>query len=137
MPFNFTDVIKTDAGVRDKLKVLQPRKEPPRVVFQSPAAGAPLLKGMVVEVRLLSPSDVFIGDLIDDVPLAFGGLPVSDFSKFIDTHPDAAAILRNDALPDDKRVEFLNTVNTGLGVKSNVADADAAKAFRALKFFVR
>lgn len=140
MALKFGDIIvAADKPALEKLKNVVPGKEPPRVVFQNPPPGSPLLKGMTVEVRLLSPSDVTLGDIFDDAPEVFKGVPIPEFKKFLDGNPATAEIIKADTLPPDKQTVFLNNVNTGLGgvAKGTVSAADANKAFNALKMFGR
>jgi len=138
--FDFGEAIKSNPALTEKLKVFVPVKPVPRVVFQSPAPGTPLLKGMTVEVKLLSTSDVPIGSLFDDVPLALKDVPLSEFAKLVDQNPQAATILAGGSLPDDKKTDFVGAINAGLGptvLKTPLTDADAAKTFTVLKGFVR
>lgn len=137
--FDFGEAIKVTPGLKDKLKDFVPVKPVPRVVFQSPAAGTPLLKGMTVEVKLLSTSDVPIGTLFPDVPVAIKDVPLSEFAALLDRSPGTGTILTGGALPEDKRTEFVTGINTGLGsmIKSPLTADDANKTFTILKGFVR
>src|SRR5262245_14660168 len=137
--FDFGEAIKANPALKEKLKDFVPVKPLPRVVFQSPAPGTPLLKGMTVEVKLLSTSDVPIGGLFVDVPPAIKDVPLSEFAALLDKSPTTGTILTGGALPDDKRTEFVAGINAGLGSKitTQLTDADANKTFTLLKGFVR
>jgi hypothetical protein len=137
--FDFGEAIKVNQGFKEKLKDFVPVKPVPRVVFQSPAPGTPLLKGMTVEVKLLSTSDVPLGGLVLDAPIAIKDVPLSEFATLMEKSPGTEAILAGGALPDDKRAEFVAGINAGLGssLKTPLTEADAAKTFAILKGFVR
>lgn len=137
--FDFGEAIKVNPGFKDKLKDFVPVKPVPRVVFQSPAAGTPLLKGMTVEVKLLSTSDVPLGSLFVDVPAAIKDVPLSEFAALMDRSPGTGTLLTGGALAEDKRTEFVAGINAGLGsaIKTPLTADDANKTFSILKGFVR
>ena len=137
--FDFGEAIKANPGLQDKLKDFVPVKPLQRVVFQSPAAGTPLIKGMTVEVKLLSIADVPIGTLFTDIPVAIKDVPISEFANLLDKSPGTGTLLSGGALPDDKRGDFVAGINAGLGnvIKTPLTDADATKTFTILKGFVR
>jgi hypothetical protein len=140
MPLRFDEIVDpNDLAVLDKIKDVVPVKEPPRVVRQTPAPGSPLLRGMTVEVRLLSPSDVILADIASEPPLALRDVPIPEFKKWVDQSPVARELLDGDRLPPERRAEFLRLVNEGLkGVaKGTVTEAEVDRAFASLKPFGR
>ena len=137
--FDLGEAIRANPTIKERVKDFVPVKPVPRDVFQSPAPGTPLLKGMTVEVKLLSTSDVPLGSLIVDVPVAMKDVPISELAALMDRSPEMGALLAGGALAEDKRAEFVAGINRGLGnvIKTPLTDADASKTFSILKDFVR
>lgn len=64
------------------------KKQPPRVVTQTPGPGTPVLEGMTIAIHAVSDSDVPFGVLDKETPPLVKNIPVADMVEIIDSDPD-------------------------------------------------
>jgi hypothetical protein len=108
------------------------KKQPPRVVTQTPGPGTPVLEGMTIEIHAVSDSDVPFGILDKDIPSLVKNVAVADMVEIIDSDPDfQKAVAAGSA--DGAVTEKLNKTLNQRGVVGGLSVDEANNLVKSLK----
>jgi hypothetical protein len=108
------------------------KKQPPRVVTQTPGPGTPVLEGMTIEIHAVSDSDVPFGILDKDIPPLVKNVPVADMVEIIDSDPDVMkAVVAGTA--DPVVTEKFNKALQQRGMTGGLSVDDAGVLVKTLK----
>ena len=108
------------------------KKQPPRVVTQTPGPGTPVLEGMTIEIHAVSDSDVPFGVLDKEIPPLVKNVPVADMVEIIDSDPDfMKAVVAGNA--DPVVTEKFNNQLRQRGVTGALSVDEAGVLMKSLK----
>lgn len=108
------------------------KKQPPRVVTQTPGPGTPVLEGMTIEIHTVSDSDVPFGVLDKEIPPLVKNVPVADMVEIIDSDPDFVKAVKAGAA-DGAVTEKFNQKLNQRGVQGGLSVDEANNLMKSLK----
>jgi hypothetical protein len=108
------------------------KKQPPRVVTQTPSPGTPVLEGMTIQIHAVSDSDIPLGVLDVAIPVLVKKISVADLGDIIDSDPDfMRAVVAGSA--DPRVTEKLNAELRLRGVAGALSVEEAGGLMKSLK----
>jgi hypothetical protein len=109
------------------------KKQPPRVVTQTPSPGTPVLEGMTIEVHAVSDSDVPFGVLDTNVPVLVKNVPVADMVEIVESDPDIQKAVAAGGITDPVVVEKFNRGIGQHGVQGALSRDEVDNLVKSLK----
>jgi hypothetical protein len=108
------------------------KKQPPRVVVQTPAPGTPVLEGMTIEVHAVSDSDVPFGILDAQAPSIVKNVSIADMVEIIGADPDVSQAVVAGNFSDPVVAEKFNRVLNQHGVTGALSTEEAGNLVKSL-----